>query len=66
MCYSCGCKMPFADHGDDRNITEKDLLESTKTKAAGGADITQVKRNVEELIRLQEHTGEAAKPKEQY
>jgi len=66
MCYTCGCKQPFADHGDPRNITEKHLMESTKTKAAGGADISKVKQNFEELIRLQEQAGEAAKPKDQY
>ena len=44
MCYTCGCKQPFADHGDPRNITEKDLMESTKTKAASGADISKAKR----------------------
>lgn len=66
MCYTCGCKMPYADHGDPRNLTEKDLDESTKTKAAGGADIARIKLNVEELIRLQEAAGELDKPKEQY
>ena len=66
MCYTCGCKQPFADHGDPRNITEKDLMESTKTKAEGGADISKAKQNFEELIRLEEQAGEAAKPKDQY
>lgn len=66
MCYTCGCKMPYADHGDPRNLTEKDLEASTKTKAAGGADIAAIKQNVEELIRLQEEAGELLKPKEQY
>ena len=41
-------------------------MESTKTKAAGGADISKVKQNFEELIRLEEQAGEAAKPKDQY
>jgi hypothetical protein len=66
VCYTCGCKQPFADHGDPRNITEKDLLESTKTKAAGGADISKVKQNVEELIRLEQQAGEQVNPKQQY
>lgn len=66
MCYTCGCKMPYADHGDPRNLTEKALDASTKTKAAGGADIAQIKLNVEELIRLQEAAGELAHPKDQY
>ena len=66
MCYTCGCKQPFADHGDPRTITEKDLMESTETKAAGGADISKVKENFEELIRLEQQAGEEAKPKDQY
>lgn len=66
MCYTCGCKMPYADHGDPRNLTEHNLQESMKTRAAGGADIKQIKENVAELIRLQVEAGEEAKPKEQY
>ena len=66
MCYTCGCKMPYADHGDPRNLTEKNLEEAMKTKAAGGADITKVKQNVEELIGLEKMAGDEAKPKEQY
>jgi hypothetical protein len=66
MCYTCGCKQPFADHGDPRNITEGDLMESTKTKAAGGADISKVKENIAELIRLERQSGEVAQPKSQY
>ena len=66
MCYTCGCKQPFADHGDPRNLTEKDLLESTKTKAAGGVDVSKIKQNIAELIRLEQQADEAAKPKDQY
>lgn len=25
MCLTCGCRQPFADHGDGRNITYDDL-----------------------------------------
>lgn len=25
MCMSCGCNIPYDDHGDDRNITLDDL-----------------------------------------
>ena len=66
MCYTCGCKMPYADHGDARNLVERNLEDSTMTKAAGGADIEKVKQNIEELIQLQKAAGELAKPKEQY
>lgn len=66
MCYTCGCKMPYDDHGDPRNITEKNLEDSTKTEAAEGAGITKVKENFDELIHLQKDAGELAQPKEKY
>lgn len=66
MCYTCGCKMPFEDHGDPRNLTEKNLRDATLTKAAGGADIRKVKENVEELIRLESEADELAEPKQKY
>lgn len=25
MCLSCGCKQPNESHGDDRNITQRDI-----------------------------------------
>ena len=66
MCYTCGCKMPFEDHGDPRNLTEKDLREATMTEAAKGADITKIKENVEALIGLEGESDELAEPKQQY
>ena len=66
MCYTCGCKMPFEDHGDPRNLTEKDLREATMTEAAKGADITKIKENVEALIELEGESDELAEPKQQY
>lgn len=66
MCYTCGCKMPFEDHGDPRNLTEKNLRDATMTEAAKGADITKVKENVEELIRLETEADELGEPKQQY
>jgi hypothetical protein len=58
--------MPFEDHGDPRNLTEKNLREATMTKAAGGADIAKVKENVEELIRLETEADELREPKQKY
>jgi hypothetical protein len=58
--------MPFEDHGDPRNLTEKNLRDAMATKAAGGADIEKVKENVEELIRLETEADELAEPKQQY
>jgi hypothetical protein len=42
--YTCGCKMPYADPGVARNLTEKNLQEEMKTKAAAGADVKNVRR----------------------
>jgi hypothetical protein len=58
--------MPYADHGDPRNLTEKDLDASTKTEAAGGADVKTAKENVAELIRLEREAGEEGRPRERY
>jgi hypothetical protein len=66
VCYTCGCKMPYADPGVAGNLTEKTLEEAMKTKAAAGADTKNVKENIAELIRLEEQAGEEIKPKEQY
>jgi hypothetical protein len=66
MCYTCGCKMPYEDHGDPRNLTEQNLQDAALTKEAGGADITKVKENFAELIDLQRQAGEEANPKQKY
>jgi hypothetical protein len=66
MCYTCGCKLPFEDHGDPRNLTEKNLRDATMTEAAKGADIAKVKESVEELIRLEGESDELSEPKQQY
>ena len=66
MCYTCGCKMPFEDHGDPRNLTEKNLRDAAVTEAAKGADIRQVKENVQELIGLEAAADQLAEPKQQY
>ena len=66
MCYTCGCKLPYEDHGDPRNLTEKDIQDAALTKAAGGADITQIKENFAQLIDLQRQAGDEANPKQKY
>ena len=45
MCMSCGCKQPNEDHGDDRNITMRDLEQAAE---AAGADTQTVARNIQE------------------
>lgn len=42
MCMSCGCKQPNENHGDDRNITMKDLEAAAK---AAGTDVQGVLHN---------------------
>ena len=66
MCYTCGCKMPFEDHGDPRNLTENNLRDAAMTDAAKGADIRKVKENVQELIELEAAADQLADPKQQY
>lgn len=31
MCYTCGCKLPYEDHGDPANVTESDLKKAGQT-----------------------------------
>lgn len=66
MCYTCGCKMPFADHGDPRNIVEQALIEAGKTKEIKNAGRATAKKNMLELIELQQRSGELDEPRESY
>lgn len=66
MCYTCGCKMPYEDHGDAANIVEDALEASGKTKAIDNAGVATAKENMLELIRLEQDAGELAAPKQQY
>lgn len=66
MCYTCGCKMPFEDHGDPRNIVESALVEAGKTKEIKNAGRSEAKRNMAELIQLQEEADELDDPKKSY
>lgn len=47
MCVSCGCGIAEEDHGDERNITLRDLEE-----AANAADLTvaEVATNIQEAV----------------
>lgn len=66
MCYTCGCRMPYDDHGDPRNIVESALIEAGKTKEIENAGRATAKRNMLELIELQERAGELDEPRESY
>lgn len=66
MCYTCGCKLPYEDHGDPDNIIEEHLTKSGATEAIDGAGVTTAKQNMLELIEMQMRAGETDHPKEDY
>ena len=67
MCYNCGCKMPYEDHGDSENITEKFFKQASRTDAMEqGSSVEDAKRNVLELLSEQEDNDELDKPKDEY
>jgi hypothetical protein len=47
MCVSCGCKKYQDDHGDQRNITMKDLQAAA---SASGISLDDVAENIDEAI----------------
>lgn len=66
MCYTCGCKLPYEDHGDPNNVVEEDLRKAGETETIGRAGIVPAKENLLELIELQKSSGELANPKRDY
>ena len=66
MCYNCGCKLPYEDHGDSNNLVEEHMKKAGKTKAMKQAGKTTAKENVLELLQLQKDKGELANPKKDY
>lgn len=66
MCYTCGCKLPYEDHGDPANLVEADLERAGATETIGRAGTVKAKENFLELIRLQKEAGEMAEPKAEY
>ena len=49
MCMSCGCKQPNETHGDDRNITLRDL---ERAATAAGTDVQGVMKNFKQDFEL--------------
>lgn len=47
MCLSCGCKKPNDDHGDNRNITMKDLEQAAQ---AAGTSRDQAAQNITNAV----------------
>lgn len=66
MCYTCGCKLPYEDHGDPANIVESDLVASGETEAIEEAGVSAAKLNMLELIKLQQEAGNLELPDEDY
>ena len=66
MCYTCGCKLPFEDHGDPANIVEDDLKSAGQTDTIKIAGVKTAKENLVELVRLQEDAGDLQRPKSDY
>jgi hypothetical protein len=66
MCYTCGCKLPYEDHGDPANIVEDHLTKAGQTETIGKAGVKAAKENLLELIQLQKDAGDLEKPKESY
>lgn len=66
MCYTCGCKLPFEDHGDDSNIVEHHLHKAGQTEAIKNAGIKTAKENMLELIEIQKKQSDLERPKQDY
>jgi hypothetical protein len=63
VCYTCGCKLPYEDHGDPANIVEDDLKKAGQTDTIKQAGVKKAKQNMAELIELQEKAGDLDRPK---
>lgn len=66
MCYNCGCKMPYEDHGDKDNITEEFFERAGKTKAINNTGKVAAKENVHELLQNQLSKHELDSPEDEY
>ena len=66
MCYTCGCKLPYEDHGDPANIVEDDVKRSGQTKTIKKAGVKAAKSNLLELLQIQKKMGDLARPKKDY
>ncbi len=49
MCMSCGCKQPNENHGDERNITLRDLEAAAE---AADTDVQGVMKNFKQDFEL--------------
>lgn len=66
MCYTCGCKLPYEDHGDPTNLIEEHLKKAGLTDTIKRAGTLQAKENMLELLQLEKEAGDLDKPKDDY
>ena len=66
MCYTCGCKLPYEDHGDADNIVEDHLKKAGQTETIKKAGVKAAKQNMMELLELQKKAGDLERPKKDY
>ena len=66
MCYTCGCKLPFEDHGDPANLIEDHLREAGATETIDKAGVKTAKENLLELLQMQRDSGELESPRGDY
>jgi hypothetical protein len=66
MCYTCGCKLPYEDHGDPANLVEGDLKAAGQTETIEKAGVKTAKENLLELLRLQAEEGNLDRPRQDY
>jgi hypothetical protein len=66
VCYTCGCKLPYADRGDAASIVEEDLKNAGYAETADEAGVQTAKLNLLELIQLQKDDGSLANPRRDY
>jgi hypothetical protein len=66
VCYTCGCKLPYEDHGDPANIIEDHLKAAGQTETIKKAGVKAAKQNLLELIEIQKNRGDLENPKKDY
>jgi hypothetical protein len=66
MCYTCGCKLPYEDHGDADNIVEDDLKKAGQTETIGRAGVKTAKENLLDLLWIQKNSDGLENPKKDY
>ena len=66
MCYTCGCKLPYEDHGDPHNIVEHHFHDAGDTKVIKHAGKKTAKENMLELLEIQKAKNDLSRPKKDY